>query len=151
MLTWPGDTLSVKGRRAAIVSVLRQDDQLHPTTSDVLHKVHVPGICCLTPSHVALLQVEKGATAAVFGLGTIGLAVVDALATVGASRIIGVDTDVGKHARAKEWGVTDVLNPKDFDKPIQARPCSMEGKGLACLRCLSPYAASSPCYQACCL
>ena len=66
-------------------------------------------------------QVEKGATAAVFGLGTIGLACVDALKTVGASRIIAVDTDPGKHARAKEWGATDVLNPKDFDKPIQVR------------------------------
>jgi Zn-dependent alcohol dehydrogenase len=65
--------------------------------------------------------VQKGDTAAVFGLGTIGLAVVDALATVGARRIIAVDTDVGKHARAKEWGATDLLNPKDFDKPIQAR------------------------------
>ncbi len=65
-------------------------------------------------------QVQKGDTAAVFGLGTIGLAVVDALATVGARRIIAVDTDVGKHARAKEWGATDLLNPKDFDKPIQA-------------------------------
>ena len=66
-------------------------------------------------------QVEKGATAAVFGLGTIGLACVDALATVGASRIIGVDTDPGKHARAKEWGATEVINPKDYDKPIQVR------------------------------
>lgn len=64
---------------------------------------------------------EKGATAAVFGLGTIGLACVDALATVGASRIIGVDTDPGKHARAKEWGATDVINPKDYDKPIQVQ------------------------------
>ena len=67
------------------------------------------------------VQVQKGDTAAVFGLGTIGLAVVDALATVGARRIIAIDTDVGKHARAKEWGATDLLNPKDFDKPIQAR------------------------------
>lgn len=70
---------------------------------------------------------EKGATAAVFGLGTIGLACVDALATVGASRIIGVDTDPGKHARAKEWGATDVINPKDYDKPIQVNllTCTM--------------------------
>ena len=47
------------------------------------------------------VQVEKGATAAVFGLGTIGLACVDALATVGASRIIGVDTDPWE-ARARQ-------------------------------------------------
>ena len=73
---------------------------------------------------------EKGATAAVFGLGTIGLACVDALATVGASRIIGVDTDPGKHARAKEWGATDVINPKDFDKPIQVT--TVNDKILGC-------------------
>ena len=63
-------------------------------------------------------QVEKGATAAVFGLGTIGLAVIDALREVGASRIIGVDMDEGKFARAKEWGATDLLNPKKYDKSI---------------------------------
>ena len=65
------------------------------------------------------MQVQKGDTAAVFGLGTIGLACVDALHTVGAKRIIGVDTDPGKFARAKEWGATDLINPKDHDKPIQ--------------------------------
>ena len=67
------------------------------------------------------MQVEKGSTAAVFGLGTIGLAVVDALQEAGARMIIGVDTDEGKFARAKEWGATDLINPKKHDKPIQAR------------------------------
>ena len=67
------------------------------------------------------LQVEKGSTAAVFGLGTIGLAVVDALQEAGARKIIGVDTDEGKFARAKEWGATDLINPKKYDKPVQAR------------------------------
>ena len=70
-------------------------------------------LCCLP------LQVEKGSTAAVFGLGTIGLAVVDALQEAGARRIIGVDTDEGKFARAKEWGATDLINPAKYDKPIQ--------------------------------
>ena len=72
-------------------------------------------------------QVEKGATAAVFGLGTIGLAVVDALRDAGAKRIIGVDTDPGKFERAKTWGATDLINPKDYDKPIQVcTQCSFE-------------------------
>ena len=62
---------------------------------------------------------EKGSTAAVFGLGTIGLAVVDALREAGARKIIGIDTDEGKFERAKEWGCTDLINPKKFDKPIQ--------------------------------
>jgi Zn-dependent alcohol dehydrogenase len=69
-------------------------------------------------------QVEKGSTAAVFGLGTIGLAVVDALREAGARRIIGVDTDEGKYARGKEWGCTDLINPKKFDKPIQVLAAS---------------------------
>ncbi|KAK9818309.1 hypothetical protein WJX72_010383 [[Myrmecia] bisecta] len=64
-------------------------------------------------------KVEKGSTAAVFGLGTVGLACVDGLKDAGARRIIGVDTDVGKHQRARDWGCTDVVNPADHDKPIQ--------------------------------
>ena len=76
------------------------------------------------------MQVEKGATAAVFGLGTIGLACIDALKEAGASKIIGVDLDVGKFERAKKWGATDCVNPKDHDKPIQARTsCAECGAG----------------------
>jgi S-(hydroxymethyl)glutathione dehydrogenase/alcohol dehydrogenase len=64
-------------------------------------------------------KAEQGCTAAVFGLGTVGLACVDALKVVGARKIIGVDTDAGKFQRAKEWGCTDCVNPKDHgDKPI---------------------------------
>ncbi|KAK9807202.1 hypothetical protein WJX73_008171 [Symbiochloris irregularis] len=86
-----------------------------------LDKVCLLG-CGVTTGLGAVLQtarVEKGSTAAVFGLGTIGLAVVDALRDVGAKRIIGVDTDPNKFERAKEWGATDLVNPKDHDKPIQ--------------------------------
>ena len=65
------------------------------------------------------IQAEKGCTAAVFGLGTVGLACVDGLRDVGAKMIIGVDTDPGKFKRAKEWGCTHVVNPKDLgDKSI---------------------------------
>ena len=64
------------------------------------------------------LQVEKGSTAAVFGLGTIGLAVIDALQEAGASKIIAVDMDEGKFERAKKWGATDCLNPAKLDKGI---------------------------------
>ena len=64
--------------------------------------------------------VEAGSTAAVFGLGTVGLAVIDALKLAGAARIIGVDTDASKFARATEWGATDTLNPADHaGTPIQ--------------------------------
>ena len=59
-------------------------------------------------------KVQKGDTAAVFGLGTVGLACIDALRLAGASRIIAVDVDEGKFVRAKEWGATDCLNPKSL-------------------------------------
>lgn len=64
-------------------------------------------------------QVERGSTCAVFGLGGVGLSVVMGCKAAGASRIIGVDINKDKFAKAKELGVTDCVNPKDYDKPIQ--------------------------------
>ena len=66
------------------------------------------------------MQCDEGCTAAVFGLGTVGLACVDGLRLAGAKKIIGVDLDPNKFERAKDWGCTDTINPKDYgDKPIQ--------------------------------
>jgi len=64
-------------------------------------------------------KVEKGANVAIFGLGTVGLAVAEGAKAAGASRIIGVDIDPSKFDRAKDFGVTEVLNPKDYKKPTQ--------------------------------
>ena len=76
----------------------------------------LPAYCLFLLSFAC--QVEKGATAAVFGLGTIGLAVIDALREVGAKMIIGVDMDEGKFERAKTWGATDLLNPSKLDGSV---------------------------------
>eukprot|EP00850_Spirogloea_muscicola_P000538 SM000002S05618 [mRNA] locus=s2:1197032:1201229:+ [translate_table: standard] len=64
-------------------------------------------------------KVESGATVAIFGLGTIGLAACEGAKKAGASRIIGVDVDPDKYARAEAFGATEFVNPKDHDKPIQ--------------------------------
>uniref|UniRef100_A0A7S2Z592 S-(hydroxymethyl)glutathione dehydrogenase n=1 Tax=Chloropicon laureae TaxID=464258 RepID=A0A7S2Z592_9CHLO len=65
-------------------------------------------------------KVEEGATAAVFGLGTVGLACVEGLVHAKAAKIIGVDMDPGKFEAGKKWGCTDLVNPKDHpDKAIQ--------------------------------
>jgi len=64
-------------------------------------------------------KVEKGANVAIFGLGTVGLAVAEGAKAAGASRIIGVDIDPTKFDRAKDFGVTEVLNPKDYKKATQ--------------------------------
>lgn len=57
-------------------------------------------------------KVEEGATAAVFGIGAVGLAVIEALVVAKASKIIAVDTNPEKEAVAREWGATDFINPK---------------------------------------
>jgi len=64
-------------------------------------------------------KVEAGATAAVFGLGAIGLAVIQGLVQAGASRIIAIDLNPSKWELAKQMGATEFVNPKDFDKPVQ--------------------------------
>ncbi len=64
-------------------------------------------------------KVKQGDTVAVFGLGGIGLAVIQGARQAGAGRIIGVDTNPGKFALAMSMGATDCINPNDFDRPIQ--------------------------------
>jgi len=56
-------------------------------------------------------KVEPGATAAVFGLGAVGLSVIEGLVKAGAKRIIAVDLLDAKLELAKKWGATDFLNP----------------------------------------
>ncbi|ERM98033.1 alcohol dehydrogenase class-3 isoform X2 [Amborella trichopoda] len=64
-------------------------------------------------------KVEPGSVVAIFGLGTVGLAASEGAKAAGASRIIGIDIDSKKYERAKTFGVTEFVNPKDYEKPIQ--------------------------------
>ena len=67
-------------------------------------------------------KVEPGSTVAVFGLGGIGLNVIQGARMVGADRIIGVDINPGKVELARRFGMTDFVNPKEIgeDKVVQA-------------------------------
>ena len=66
-------------------------------------------------------KVEAFSSVAVFGLGAVGLAVVQAAKAVGASHIVGVDVNPSKFALAKELGCTACFNPKDHPgKPMQS-------------------------------
>lgn len=60
-------------------------------------------------------KVEPGSTVAVFGLGGIGLNVVQGARMVGADRIIGIDLNEDKKTLATEFGMTDFINPDDVD------------------------------------
>ncbi len=64
-------------------------------------------------------KVQAGDTVAVFGLGAIGLAVVQGARQAKAGRIIAIDTNPDKFALAKQFGATDCINPNDHDKPIK--------------------------------
>lgn len=64
-------------------------------------------------------KVKPGDTVAVFGMGGIGLAVVQGAAQAKAGRIIAIDTNPGKFELARSMGATDTVNPKDHDRPIQ--------------------------------
>ena len=75
-------------------------------------------------------KVEEGAVAAVFGLGAIGLAVIQGLVQAKASRIIAIDMNEDKFELAKKMGATDFINPSKFDKPIQEVIVEMTDGGV---------------------
>ena len=60
-------------------------------------------------------KVEPGSTVAVFGLGGIGLNVIQGARIVGADRIIGIDMNPRKEELARKFGMTDFINPEDTD------------------------------------
>jgi S-(hydroxymethyl)glutathione dehydrogenase/alcohol dehydrogenase len=64
-------------------------------------------------------KVEPGSTIAVFGLGAIGLAVIQGAQMIGAERIIAIDVNPEKFDLARQFGATDFVNPNDYDDPIQ--------------------------------
>jgi S-(hydroxymethyl)glutathione dehydrogenase/alcohol dehydrogenase len=87
-----------------------------------LDKVCLLG-CGITTGIGAVLntaKVEPGASVAVFGMGGIGLSVVQGAVMAKAGRIVVVDTNPAKFEMARLLGATDFINPKDYpDTPIQ--------------------------------
>jgi S-(hydroxymethyl)glutathione dehydrogenase / alcohol dehydrogenase len=86
-----------------------------------LDKVCLLG-CGITTGIGAVLNTAKvwpGATVAVFGLGGIGLSVVQGAVMAKAARIVAIDTNPSKFEMARALGATDCINPKDSDKPVQ--------------------------------
>jgi S-(hydroxymethyl)glutathione dehydrogenase / alcohol dehydrogenase len=65
-------------------------------------------------------KVEAGANVVVFGLGGIGLNVVQGARMVGADKIIGVDLNPAREAMARKFGMTHFLNPGDHPNIVDA-------------------------------
>ena len=66
--------------------------------------------------------VEPGTNVVVFGLGGIGLNVIQGAKLVGADKIVGIDINPAKRAMAEAFGMTHFINPAEigFDKVVQA-------------------------------
>lgn len=75
-------------------------------------------------------KVQPGETVAIFGLGGIGLSAIIGANLAKAGRIIGIDTNPAKFEIARQLGATDLVNPKDFDKPIQQVIVDMTDGGV---------------------
>ena len=65
-------------------------------------------------------KVEPGANVAVFGLGGIGLNVIQGARMVGADRIIGIDTNPAKRVLAERFGMTHFINPDEVADVVGA-------------------------------
>lgn len=86
-----------------------------------LEKVCLLG-CGITTGIGAVLntaKVEPGASVAVFGLGGIGLSVIQGAVMAQAERIIAIDINPDKFEMAGQLGATECVNPSDYDTSIQ--------------------------------
>jgi S-(hydroxymethyl)glutathione dehydrogenase/alcohol dehydrogenase len=74
-------------------------------------------------------KVEIGSTAIVFGLGGIGLNVIQGLRLAGADQIVGVDLNPGKIEMARRFGMTDFVNPTEVSGDLVVHLVALTGGG----------------------
>jgi S-(hydroxymethyl)glutathione dehydrogenase/alcohol dehydrogenase len=75
-------------------------------------------------------KVEPFSSVAVFGLGAVGLAIVQAAKAVGCQEIVGIDMNPKKFELATKLGCSKCVNPKDHDKPMQQVLVGMSPTGF---------------------
>lgn len=75
-------------------------------------------------------KVEPGSTVAVFGLGGIGLSVIQGAVLAQAERIIAIDTNEDKFEMAEMLGATDCINSDNYDESIQDVIVELTGGGV---------------------
>jgi len=74
-------------------------------------------------------KVEAGASVVVFGLGGIGLNVIQGARMVGADKIIGVDINPAREATGRAFGMTHFVNPKEIKGELVAHLVELTGGG----------------------
>jgi S-(hydroxymethyl)glutathione dehydrogenase/alcohol dehydrogenase len=97
-----------------------------------LEKVCLLGCGITTGIGAALYsaKVQPGTNVAVFGLGGVGLSVIQGAVMAKAARIIAIDINPDKEQMARALGATDFVNPKNYDKPIQQVIVDMTDGGV---------------------
>ncbi|KAK4775516.1 hypothetical protein SAY87_023477 [Trapa incisa] len=96
-------------------------------------------------------DVSRGSTVVIFGLGTLGLSVAQGAKLKGAARVIGVDINPEKAIKAKDFGVHEFLNPKDFQEPIpQVIKKMTDGGADYCFECVGDAGVVTTALQSCC-
>jgi S-(hydroxymethyl)glutathione dehydrogenase/alcohol dehydrogenase len=74
-------------------------------------------------------RVEPGDNVVVFGLGGIGLNVIQGARMVGADKIVGVDINPGRRAIAEKFGMTHFVNPKEVEGDLVLYLVDLTGGG----------------------
>jgi len=89
---------------------------------------------CAIPTGIGAVRntakVKPGDTVAVFGLGAVGMAVIQGAVMQGAGRIIGIDVNPAKFALAQSLGAHECINPADFKQPIEQVIVEMTNGGV---------------------
>ncbi len=99
------------------VQAVKISDDIPLTSACLIGCGVVTGACCVWNR----AMVRTGQTAVVFGVGGVGLNVIQALRVARASRIIAVDTLASKETFARQFGATDFINPKGTDVVAEVR------------------------------
>ena len=97
-----------------------------------LDKVCLLG-CGVTTGIGAVLntaKVEKGSTIAVFGIGGIGLSVIQGAKMAGVSKIIAIDINDNKKKMSMDFGATDFINPKEIEGDLVEHIVKMTDGGV---------------------
>ncbi|KAJ7957944.1 putative Alcohol dehydrogenase [Quillaja saponaria] len=96
-------------------------------------------------------NVEEGSTVAIFGLGSIGLAVAEGARLCGATRIIGVDVNPSKYEIGKKFGITEFVNAEECkNKSVSQVINEITGGGADyCFECVGMASLVEEAYASC--
>jgi S-(hydroxymethyl)glutathione dehydrogenase/alcohol dehydrogenase len=94
-------------------------------------------------------KVEAGANVVVFGLGGIGLNVIQGAKMVGADKIVGIDLNPEREAMARRFGMTHFLNPKEHADVVDAVVQLTDGGADYSFECIGNVATMRQALECC--